>query len=121
MRLTWNEIIKLSQVFPNIQELRAPSNSIRCLDTPLQNNFKHLRILDLEDNEIVEWNEVCKLSAIPALEHLIIDNIRLRSIKFKKCNNQGLDIFENLRKLALSNNLISDVCQLYGIAVVGTY
>lgn len=109
MRLTWNQLVKLSQVFPNLEELRAPSNNIRCLDTPVTNIFSQLKILDLEDNEIVEWKEVCKLAAIPSLEHLIIENIRLKGIKFQKCPNQGLNIFENLRKLALSNNLINDV------------
>lgn len=109
MRLRWNQIVRLSKIFPNIQELRVPSNCIKSLDTPLQNNFKQLKILDLEGNEIIEWEEICKLSAIPNLEHLIIENIKLRSIRFKKCANQSLDMFENLRKLVLSNNLINDV------------
>lgn len=109
MRLTWSEIVKLSEAFPNLEELRVPSNNISCLDTPVDNNFKQLKVMDLEDNNIEEWEEICKLSVIPTLEHLIIENVRLKSIRFRKCENQGLDIFENLRRLALSNNLISDV------------
>lgn len=113
MRLTWDDLVKLSDVFPNLEELRVPSNNITSLNTPISNNFKKLKILDLEDNEIIEWAEVCKLSVIPSLEQLIVDNIRLKCIKFEKCNNQGLKIFENLKKMSLSNNLIDNVCEKY--------
>lgn len=108
MRLTWNDLIKLSRVFPNLEELRVPSNNITNLDTPTDNHFKNLKILALENNEINEWSEVCKLSQIPTLQHLLIDYIRLKSIKFEKCHNQSLKIFENLKKLAISNNFIND-------------
>lgn len=110
MRLTWNDIVQLSQIFPKLEELRVPSNSISNLDTPEMNNFQCLKILDLEGNDISNWEEICKLSVIPSLEHLIIENIGLKSIRFEKCENQRLEIFKNLRRLAISNNFISDVC-----------
>lgn len=109
MKLNWQDIIKLSYVFPNIEELRAITNNIRCLDTPAENNFKNLQLLDIENNDIKEWSEICKLSVIPTLQHLVLDNIRLTSIRFKKCENQRLDFFTNINRLAISNNLINDV------------
>lgn len=111
MRLTWGELIKLSIVFPNLRELRAPNNTITHLNTPLENNFNSLKILDLEGNTIVEWTEICKLAVIPSLEQIILDNIQLKNIRFEKCKNQSLDFFSNLKKLSLSNNLINDVCK----------
>lgn len=109
MQLTWNDILKLSYVFPKLEELRAPLNSIRHLDTPLDNNFKDLKILDLESNAIEEWEEICKLGIMKSLEYLIIENTGIKEIKFKDCKNQELDIFVHLRRLVITNNRINDV------------
>lgn len=113
MHLIWDDLIKLSQVFPNLEELRVPSNKITTLSTPASNNFKNLKILALEGNAIVEWSEVCKLSVLTNLQQLNLDNTRLSCIRFEKCNNQSLKMFESLKKIALSNNLINDVCILF--------
>lgn len=118
MKLQWEDILKLSSVFPNLEELRAISNNIEHLDTPTENSFTNLQILDLENNNIKDWSEICKLSAIPMVNHLILDNIQLKSIKFGKCNNQSLDFFKNVRRLALSNNLINDVSILLRISIL---
>lgn len=109
MKLDWQDIVKLSCVFPNVEELRAITNNIECLDISVENNFKSLKLVDLENNNIKEWSEICKLSVIPTLKHLVLDNIQLRSINFTKCENQKLDFFTNVNRLAISNNLIEDV------------
>lgn len=109
MKLTWDDIIKLSAIFPGIEELRAISNEITHLDTPPENNFKNVRILDLEGNAIREWSEICKLGVMPNLQHMILENIQISNIKFENCGGQQLPIFQNVLRLALSNNLIDNV------------
>lgn len=107
LNLTWSEMLKLSHVFPNLEELRLPNNKIDKLDTPLENNFKSLKVLDLENNPIGDWNEILKLRAIPTLEQLSIENIGLKSIRFEE--NSKTNLFLNLKKLILTNNLLNDV------------
>ncbi|XP_060534940.1 tubulin-specific chaperone E [Cylas formicarius] len=105
MYLTWNDIKALSKIFPNISELRAPSNNINDLSTPEDNNFKNLEILDLEGNKIPRWSEVVKLSAVESLQQLSLSEIGLEAIDFE---SETISYFKNLRKLCISNNNIPD-------------
>lgn len=103
MQLNWDAVLKLSKVFTNIEELRAPHNEITCLDTN-QDEFLQMKLLDLEGNNIQDWNEACKLTIISTIEHLNLENIGIRKIKFDGCN-----IFRNLKKLVISENYIDNV------------
>ncbi|KRT78354.1 hypothetical protein AMK59_6524 [Oryctes borbonicus] len=104
--LTWRDMLKLSHVFPNLEELRVPNNKIKHLDTPIENDFKNLKVLDLENNLIEDWNEILKLRVITNLEQLSIENIGLKIIRFSETPNSN--IFPNLKKLILTNNLLND-------------
>ncbi|KAI4470929.1 tubulin-specific chaperone e [Holotrichia oblita] len=106
LNLTWFEMLKLSHVFPNLEELRLPNNRIEKLDTPVENNFKNLKVLDLENNPIGDWDEILKLRVIPTLEQLSIENIGLKNVKFEE--NSKTTAFPNLKKLILTNNLLND-------------
>ncbi|ENN77099.1 hypothetical protein D910_10209 [Dendroctonus ponderosae] len=106
MRLTWQDIKRLSLIFPNINELRANDNNITHLDTDSR-HFKNLEILDLEHNPIGQWQEVMKLNTIKGLQELNIGGIRLERIDFGTAQAKA-DCFPNLTKLCLSNNLIND-------------
>lgn len=102
MRLTWTDILNLSCIFPNLNELRITSNRISNIDTP-ENCFQSLHLLDLEGNELHDWNEICKLTAIPTLEHLNLENTGIKSIRLNH------DMFKTVTKLVLSGNSIEDV------------
>ncbi|KAJ8954012.1 hypothetical protein NQ318_004303 [Aromia moschata] len=82
MRLNWDDINKISNVFPNIEELRAPYNNITDLTTPKHHSLPKLRVLDLEGNDIKYWSEVNKLSVVASLEHLMLENTKLENIYF---------------------------------------
>lgn len=103
MKLNWSNILQLEKVFPNIEELRAPVNNIHYLNTQFD-EFKNLKLLDLEGNQIKEWSEISKLSVITSLEHLNLENTGIETIQFDDTN-----IFRNLKKLIISQNFINDV------------
>lgn len=107
MNLTWEDVNKLSSVFPNIEELRVPYNNITNLTMPNQHNLKQLKVLDLEGNCIKQWSEINKLSVIPSLEHMMLENTKLENIYFE--SNLVLSDFPNLNKLNINNNLIKEV------------
>ncbi|XP_031356946.1 tubulin-specific chaperone E-like [Photinus pyralis] len=102
MRLDWDTVLELGRVYPFVDELRAPLNGITTLDTP-EGLFPNLAVLDLEGNPIGGWEEVCKLAAIPRLEHLNVENTGITRIYFQKSN-----MFPNLKKLVISCNRIGD-------------
>ncbi|XP_044755884.1 tubulin-specific chaperone E [Coccinella septempunctata] len=106
MRLTWEDILKVTLAFPNITELRVPFNNIKNLDTPSE-ILKNLKVLDIEDNEIGEWSEICKLSTLENLEELFVGNVGLKKIEFIG-HKPKVDTFLKLKKLAISNNLIDN-------------
>lgn len=106
MELTWNDVLKIVSVFPNIEEFRVPNNHITNLS--LVDNFQDLKLLDLEGNLIGSWDEVCKLRTALNLEQLNIENIGISSIRFSETVPK-VSIFRSLRKLCIVNNLINDV------------
>ncbi|KAF5288067.1 hypothetical protein FQR65_LT12117 [Abscondita terminalis] len=102
MRINWDTVMCLGELFPNIEELRVPLNNITFLNVP-DGLFSKLKLLDLEANPIGEWKEILKLTQIASLEHLNIENTGISTISFDETN-----LFRNLRKLVISRNLISD-------------
>lgn len=97
----------MSHVFPSLEELRVPNNNIQNLDTPENNSFRNLKVLDLENNPIENWNEILKLRTITALEQLSVENIGLKTIGFE--GTSKTNIFTNIRKLVLTSNQLNDV------------
>ncbi|KAG5892920.1 hypothetical protein JTB14_006235 [Gonioctena quinquepunctata] len=107
MRLTWEDVLKISTVFPNIQELRVPFNQITDISIPPVHNFKKLLYLDLEGNCIQHWTRIENLAVIQSLEHLSIEDTKLENIKFAD-DSVPIEGFSNLAQLNLNNNLISE-------------
>lgn len=108
MHLTWTDTVKLTTCFPNVEELRVPFNDIGSLSTPEDRNFKRLKYLDLEGNNIGKWTEVNKLAVIETLEHLNLENINLENIFFES-HSIPVPEFTNLQMLNINDNKISEV------------
>ncbi|XP_018330866.1 tubulin-specific chaperone E [Agrilus planipennis] len=109
MNLNWTDLQKLSVVFPELEELRAPKNQITSLNTSPSHSFQKLQLLDIEDNKVGKWEEIIKLGVIKTLEQLILENTGIKEIKFPcKDGDNACNNFENLKKLTLTNNEISD-------------
>ncbi|XP_022905400.1 tubulin-specific chaperone E [Onthophagus taurus] len=106
MKLTWNNVLQLGKIFPNLEELRVPNNNITTLDTPEDHKLVHLKLLDLENNLIQNWEEILKLKFLKNLEQMILENIKLNKIYFE--DQEKIIDFSHLKKLVLTNNLIND-------------
>lgn len=109
MGLTWNEVLKLTKIFPNLQELRVPLNNITSIEVPCGNTFKCLQLLDMESNAIGLWSELNKLGQLPQLEHLIVEDCNLQEIKFPDNGERNIKEFCNLKKLVVNKNNIRTV------------
>lgn len=107
MKLTFKEVNHISSIFPNVEELRLAYNDITNLSLQSDHNFKRLRYLDLEGNQIKFWSEIKKLSVIKTLEHLTIENVQLGGIRLD--GDVPVTDFEQLETLNINNNLISEV------------
>ncbi|XP_050506565.1 tubulin-specific chaperone E [Diabrotica virgifera virgifera] len=107
MELTFEDVTTISAIFPNVEELRVPYNHITNLTIRSDHNFRRLKYLDLEGNEIRRWSEINKLSVIKTLEHMTIENIKLESIRFEE-NSIPVNCFNNLETLNLNDNLLSE-------------
>ncbi|RZB39893.1 hypothetical protein BDFB_013922 [Asbolus verrucosus] len=106
MELSWDCVLKITQIFPNLEEFRAPHNKIERL-TSIEGHFLNLKLLDIEGNKIEKWSEVCKLGSAPRLEQLNLENIGLSSIEFKG-DELKVSAFSALKKLCIVNNLLNE-------------
>ncbi|XP_065892682.1 tubulin-specific chaperone E-like [Dysidea avara] len=102
MNLEWNEVQFIAATFEAVKELHLCQNHIRSLSKV--DGFQHLKLLNLEDNFITEWNVISdSLSALPQLEVLILNGNQLSGVCIKDTNQ-----LSSLRSLSLERNLISE-------------
>lgn len=114
---TWEEVLKCSEFFLNIQILQIPFNRIEILKPPPDKIFTRLTWLDLEGNRIRSWDEINKLGRVKSLELLNLTNCGIEKIHIpcsETCSTSS-DLFENLQNLILNENKIADwfyICEL---------
>lgn len=117
---SWKEILSCAVLWPYIQELCAQDNKILQLETPSCPIFSDLRILNLDNNPIVSWKQICKLGGLKNLEELHIDNISLESIIFSDVSPlEKTDLFPNLKSLFIRDNKLQqwqDISELNKLA-----
>ncbi|VDP16997.1 unnamed protein product [Soboliphyme baturini] len=98
-----DEILRILSMFPNLQELRLSHNNLTNFETlklPL------LKVLDLENNQISDWNYVAVLSSLPRLEVLNLNGNYISEIRIKSTSQSHP--FPSLKVLYLSRNKIED-------------
>lgn len=115
MRLNWNDVLKISRVFPNTREFRLPYNLITNIDLPSNHCFESLKLLDVEGNKVKYWSEINKLGILSNLEQLILTNTGIQIIQLGPSTTfeeeEGkCPIFEELKQLVISDNEIDNVC-----------
>jgi Leucine-rich repeat (LRR) protein len=104
MSLDWSQINILSPTFVYVEKLflvRNNCSKICSEHTINKENFKHLRYLNLEQNNIASWDEVAGFRVLNELSHLIINKNKIPSIVFKSG-------FRGLKSLSFDDNLIND-------------
>ncbi|MED6109337.1 hypothetical protein PIB30_032559 [Stylosanthes scabra] len=114
----WEQVELLKQSLTAIEELHLIGNNISRvlpMSSSFVQGFNSLCLLNLDDNCIVEWDEVMKLSQLRCLEQLYLNKNCLKSIFYPDNNQQNeseatsYKPFQNLHCLLLGDNNISDL------------
>lgn len=116
MRLSWEDVLKLTNIFTHITELRVPFNKINHINLPPQHYLNALKLLDFEGNELKEWSEINKLSVLTNLEQLNVTNTSIKCINMEEIDYG--DPFPNLKQLVISENLIDNVSDTFNVKLL---
>ncbi|XP_022152477.1 tubulin-folding cofactor E [Momordica charantia] len=124
--IIWMQVEILKQSLPAIEELHLMGNNISAItpvSSPMVQGFNLLRLLNLENNRIAEWNEILKLCQLRSLEQIQLNNNKLSRI-FYPCLYELNELFggvespgdnfpfQNLRCLLLGGNNIEDFASI---------
>ncbi|KAK1384329.1 tubulin-folding cofactor E [Heracleum sosnowskyi] len=125
--LNWSQVELLKDSLPVIEELHLMGNKVRNIQptsSTVVQGFKYLRLLNLEDNCLADWNEVLKLSELPSLEQLHLNKNCLNCIRYPdndaiqkltsgcKSFEDNIVPFPNLCCLLLGGNKIGDLASV---------
>ncbi|KAJ6340289.1 hypothetical protein OIU77_008115 [Salix suchowensis] len=99
-------------------------NAIQTASSSIVQGFDSLRLLNLEENCIAEWNEILKFSQLRSLEELHLNKNNLNHIFYPdhdtinkmvggdESHDQSCIPFQNLRCLRLGGNDIEDLASV---------
>ncbi|KAG6657042.1 tubulin-folding cofactor E isoform X1 [Carya illinoinensis] len=125
--INWSQIEILKDSLPSIEELHLMGNNISTIQPSssfVVRGFDSLRLLNLEDNCIAEWDEILKLSWLRSLEQLHLNKNNLNRIYYldndrmdellggNESQKESYTPFENLRSLLLGGNNIMDLASV---------
>ncbi|XP_068679242.1 tubulin-specific chaperone E-like isoform X1 [Montipora foliosa] len=117
MELHWEEVETIVGMMPSLKELHVCHNCLRNLrlkkgQVSELHRLQNLRLLNLEGNQISEWEAVLKLGHLPRLDQLILNDNGITKIELgnKVQDEQGSQsLFPALQSLYLSKNKINEV------------
>lgn len=114
--LKWTQVEVLNDRLPSIEELHLMGNEISevtLTSSKFVQGFSSLRVLNLEENQISEWDEIVRLSELTSLEQLHLNRNNLSRVFYPTYDSTKVsfnnETFQNLRCLLLGDNNISDV------------
>ncbi|CAG4993114.1 unnamed protein product [Colias eurytheme] len=104
----WSDLLALSHLWPNINEIIAAYNRIKKI-TPPHDTLSTLTVLRLDGNPIDCWREILNLGCLSNLTVLSLNDCFIEDIRFNDDpGNAKVDVFENLEVLFLNRNRIRD-------------
>ncbi|XP_023938324.2 tubulin-specific chaperone E [Bicyclus anynana] len=103
----WSDILALSHLWPNINEIIAAFNRIKTINAP-DVTLNTLAVLRLDGNPIESWYEVMNLGRLKNLKVLSLNDCHIEHIRFNENGYGKLDIFESLEVMFLNRNRIND-------------
>ncbi|KAK7412798.1 hypothetical protein VNO78_04433 [Psophocarpus tetragonolobus] len=117
----WEQVELLRQSLTTIEELHIMGNNISRIlsgSSSMVQGFDYLRLLNLEDNRVDDWDEIMKLSQLRSLEKLYLNRNCLNSLFYPDNGGQHdsevtcYNPFQNLRCLLLGSNNIGDLASV---------
>ncbi|XP_054806442.1 tubulin-folding cofactor E isoform X1 [Prosopis cineraria] len=114
----WVQVQLLGQSLPALEELHLMGNNMSTIlpmSSTVVQGFDSLRLLNLDNNCIAEWEEIMKLSQLRSLEQLYLNKNCLNCIHYP--DHSGVEVtcpkpFQNLRCLLLGGNNIGDMASI---------
>ncbi|VAH12216.1 unnamed protein product [Triticum turgidum subsp. durum] len=116
--VTWELIEKLKVPFACLTDLHLIWNKLNIITSPVGKfvqGFDTLRLLNLEDNHIVSWDEMVKLSYLRSLEQLHLNKNKIKHVRYPSnlpssgpLGDVAVPAFEKLQVLLLGSNEIED-------------
>ncbi|CAK9186881.1 unnamed protein product [Ilex paraguariensis] len=125
--INWMQVEILRNSLPVIEELHLMGNKLREITRTTSitvQQFGSLRLINLEDNYISNWDEILKLSQVRSLEKLHLNKNNLHRIWYPNCDTihellngcgsleKSNRPFQNLRCLLLGSNNIEDLASI---------
>lgn len=108
---TWSEILHVARLWPNIQSLSLQDNKLKHI-TKISNQkaaFKNLQMLDLQGNDLEDFDDILNLGYIRTLRELHLAGNQFKRIKFSEClYDEKVPLFPALLSLNIRDNPIVD-------------
>ena len=120
-RTSWEKALLIIEQMPNLEELRLDRNelqNIKLVDEQASRRyFPKLKVLSLDGNRNVKWNDIWALRFLPSLEILYASDCSVEQIAYDNDNESSNNkcFFRNLRGLFLGNN---SVCSWQSVDVI---
>ena len=106
--MDWQQVLAISSSFGNLEELYVCFNKIQHLKGGDLKHLAKLRKLNLEGNDLSDWNDILSLQVLTFLESLVLNDTKLNIVSFPGDVSEASDVFSNLKSLSLSKTMISN-------------
>lgn len=108
---TWSEILQVARLWPNIKSVSLQDNYLKHI-TKISNQkavFKNLEKLDLQGNNLEDFEDLFNLGYIRTLKELHLAGNKFKRIKLPECQyDEKVTIFQPLESLNLRDNPIEE-------------
>lgn len=106
----WANLLYIARLWPNIERIAIAENCISVLSAPnTEQVLKQLRVLDLNGNPLISFDEILKLGNLRTLETLYCISNHIVEVVLPHCaSNEHVVIFENLKEINIQANDIDN-------------
>lgn len=102
---SWMDLLTCCTMFPELRNLQVAFNKLDVLGPIPCGLFDCLEELDIGQNPVSSWEEVCYLGSLPRLESLNANSCCLKRITFPATSvADKTPLFPHLKRLMLANN-----------------
>jgi Leucine-rich repeat (LRR) protein len=100
----WEDVLMVARMCPALREFSLKHNGIKTLEDSVDSRDRSETLI-LSENDVSDFAEVLKLSNLPALKELLLNNNQLTCVKLPFCDyTERLKIFKSLETLNLRHN-----------------